>query len=296
MAKNKSFKILGILKLPRSKWTFAMVSLVAILSTGLASIAIYSSVSGISPLAFYANLANPYMRFVNIQPGLRREEIAAKLQKTLGWDDKNVKAFLETAPNDERGFLDGYYAPGPYWINIKATGTEVAHMMLREFNNQVSEKVFGDSSINPKNAKSSGSKTSKINLDTAVRIASLIQREAGSKSDMRVISGIIWNRLFRGMSLDIDATLQYAKGDEENWWPRVTGKDKFIDSDFNTYQNLGLPPMAIANPSIEAIKAAYNPAKTDCLFYLHDSSRVIHCTTTYAAHKQNVQKYLIGKK
>jgi UPF0755 protein len=266
MAKNKSFKILGIIRLPRSKWTFTLVALVALLSTGLASIAIYSATSGINPLAFYANLANPYMRFVNIQAGLRREEIAAKLQKILEWDNQHVQDFLKTAPVDDRGLLDGYYAPGPYWINTNSTGTEVAHMMLRAFNDQVSEQILGNKDVNKKATLIKNG--DKINLDTAVRIASLIQREAGSKSDMRIISGIIWNRLFRGMSLDIDATLQYAKGDEKNWWPRVTGKDKFIDSDFNTYQNLGLPPMAIANPSIEAIKAAYNPAKTDCLFYL----------------------------
>ncbi len=72
--------------------------------------------------------------------------------------------------------------------------------------------------------------------------------------------------------------------------------DKYIESPFNTYQNVGLPPSAIASPSLAAIDAAYNPAKTDCIFYLHDRYRKIHCTTNYQAHKANVQKYLIGRK
>ncbi len=135
---------------------------------------------------------------------------------------------------------------------------------------------------------------------------------------MNIVSGVIWNRIFKGMSLDMDATLQYAKASEQEkalasaiageassstldadsitWWPKVESKDKYIDSPFNTYQNDGLPPTAISNPSIAAIKAAFNPAKTDCLFYIHDNYRNIHCATTYAVHKQNVQKYLVGRK
>jgi UPF0755 protein len=185
--------------------------------------------------------------------------------------------------------LDGYYLPGTYWVRLGAGGSEVARQMLDAFNAKVSDQVLSEGP--KKNAANS-----KINLDTAVRIASIIQREAAGKKDMNLISGVIWNRLFKGMSLDMDATLQYAKGDEENWWPVVHGSDKNIVSPFNTYKNKGLPPTAIANPSVDAIKAALNPEKTNCIFYLHDNSRNIHCTATYAAHKANVQRYLVGQK
>ena len=112
----------------------------------------------------------------------------------------------------------------------------------------------------------------------------------------------------------MDATLQYAKANELasaassidaagvyssstfDWWPTPESKDKFIDSPFNTYQNKGLTPIAIANPSIDAISAAYNPAKTDCLFYLHDNNGKIHCSNNYQAQKDNVQKYLVGQR
>jgi UPF0755 protein len=173
-------------------------------------------------------------------------------------------------------------------------------------------------SKNAQSASAIADGNKKINLDTAVRIASIIQREAAGGADMNIISGVIWNRIFKGMSLDMDATLQYAKATEQEksladairgesssstldagsitWWPKVESKDKYIDSPFNTYKNDGLPPTAISNPSLAAIKAAFNPAKTDCLFYIHDNSRNIHCATTYAVHKQNVQKYLVGRK
>jgi UPF0755 protein len=93
--------------------------------------------------------------------------------------------------------------------------------------------------------------------------------------------------------LQIDATLQYAKGSEENgWWGQVTPGDTKIKSFYNTYLYAGLPPGAIANPGLAAISAAYNPQKTNCLFYLHDKNRKIHCAVTYEEHKKNIETYL----
>jgi UPF0755 protein len=109
---------------------------------------------------------------------------------------------------------------------------------------------------------------------------------------MNLISGIIWNRIWSGMRLDIDATLQYAKGDEKKWWPVVLSADKNIASPYNTYKTIGLPPTPISNPSLAAIEAAYNPQKTACIFYFHDDNRIIHCSKTYAEHKKGVEVYL----
>lgn len=269
----------------------------------------------IDPIEFYSNMANPYMKFVNIPAGLRREEIAEKFARVLSWNQSDISEFIKTAPSDDRGPLDGYYLPGSYWVKTTATGAEVAHQMLRNFNTQVSEKILakntaGSTSSSNKSQKPL-TKEQKINLDTAVRIAAIIQKEAGP-NDMKLVSGVIWNRIFKGMTLDMDATLQYAKANKLasadsvnglasgsstfDWWPNPESKDKFIDSPFNTYENKGLTPIAIANPSIDAISAAYNPTKTDCLFYLHDTKGKIHCTKTYQAHKDNVQKYLVGRR
>lgn len=241
---------------------------------------------GQNPLAFYSNMANPYMRYVYIPAGLRREEIAEIFKKTLSWSPVQVRAFLESAPSDDRGKMDGYYMPGKYWVATNATGKDVATQMINNFNSTVAKKIIAKGT-NPFNGK--------INLDTAVRIASLIEKEAAGKKDMNLISGVIWNRIFKGMNLQIDATLQYAKASSTDWWPNVQGKDKYIPSPFNTYTNKGLPPTAIANPSLEAILAAINPSKTDCLYYIHDNNRNIHCSSNYEDHKANVEKYLIGK-
>lgn len=232
--------------------------------------------------SMYQNLGNPYIRYVSIPPGLRKEEVAHIYTKVLAWNDQDVKDFLNESGGSQTD-LEGYYFPSTYVLPLDASGEEVKDKMIENFN----KKVVGTAAT-----RGSTLSKDKVNIDTALKVASLIQREAAGKQDMNLISGIIWNRIWSGMSLDIDATLQYAKGNEEKWWPRVLSADKQIASPYNTYKMVGLPPTPISNPSLAAIEAAYNPTKTSCLFYFHDNNRVIHCSKTYAEHKRAVEAYL----
>lgn len=225
-------------------------------------------------LSFYVNLANPFMRIVRVQEGLRKEEVAEVLVGELDWDEADKQEFIKAAN------VEGHYFPKTYLIYKDEDPSKVVKTMTDEYKKQLS------SVQKPKSTKI-------LNENTALTIASLIQREAAGKHDMNLISGIIWNRIFNGMKLQIDATLQYAVGSEEDgWWSQVDVADKKVDSSYNTYANIGLPPGPIANPGLAAITAAYNPAKTDCLFYLHDRNRKIHCAKTYEQHKKNIEIYL----
>ncbi len=274
----------------KGKHRWGLLSLIAIIGFFIAMGIVYveSGLNSNSILSFYLNLANPYVRYITIEPGMRMEQIAEKISKTIAWTDKDKKEFIDSAPKDDNGPMEGFFMPGSYWINIDATGKEVADQILANFNKEVGDKVLA--------GKQTKQSAQKINLETAVRIASIIQKEAAGPKDMNLISGVIWNRLFKGMTLGMDATLQYAKGNEDNWWPKVLSVDKKIDSPYNTYSNLGLPPTAISNISIDALKAAYAPQKTDCMYYLHDNNRQIHCAKTYEQHKNNIQTYLIGSR
>ena len=272
------------------KHRWGVLSLIAILGFILSMGLIYSQskMDENNPLSLYFNLANPYLRYVTINPGMRMEEIADKIAKIIAWTDKDKQEFIDSAPRDDNGPMEGFFMPGSYWINVDASGKEVAEQILANFNKEVGDKILAN--------KQTKQSAQKINLETAVRIASIIQREAAGPKDMNLISGVIWNRLFKGMTLGMDATLQYAKGNEDGWWPKVLSADKKIDSPYNTYSNLGLPPTAISNISIDALKAAYAPQKTDCMYYLHDNRRKIHCSKTYEQHKNNIQTYLIGSR
>ncbi len=233
----------------------------------------------LTSLAFYQNLANPSVRVVRIPEGLRKEEIADVVGNKLGWDESEKNDFINAHLALNTTNLEGRYFPKTYMIPKDEDPEDVTTTMLNQFSKE-SAKI--------KKPKA----TKVVNEDTAVKIASIIQREAAGKHDMKLISGIIWNRLFSGMRLQIDATLQYAKGsEEEGWWQNVSPKDKKIDSTYNTYLHAGLPPGAISNPGLAALDAAYNPQKTSCLYYIHDKKGIIHCTKTYEAHKKNIEKY-----
>jgi UPF0755 protein len=233
----------------------------------------------LSQLSFYVNLANPSVRIVKIQEGLRKEQIADIMGDKLNWDEQQREDFINIHLALNTRNLEGHYFPKTYLIHKDADPAMASATMFDEFSSQINKVP------KPKSKKI-------INEETALKIASIIQREAGGKSDMRLISGIIWNRIFKGMKLQMDATLQYAKGsEEEGWWKHVYPEDKKINSSYNTYMHPGLPPGAIANPGLDAISAAYNPQATDCLFYLHDKNGNIHCTKTYEEHKKNISKY-----
>lgn len=223
----------------------------------------------------------PYMKWVVVPEGLRKEETANLLQKALGWSDDTKNQFLN-AYRDLGGndYQEGVYFPSTYLLPIAENGEQIAQRFITQFNESFAPYAKEASAQN-------------IKWTTALKIASIIQREAAGTGDMALISGIIWNRLLKNMPLDIDATIQYALGDTGNgyWAPLPKGATSF-KSPYNTYLHAGLPPTPIANPGIDAINAALNPATTTCLYYLHDANEIIHCANTYAGQEANIQKYL----
>jgi len=221
-----------------------------------------------------------YMKWVIIPEGLRKEEIADILAKTLNWidDEKEKWITIDTALNYD--YTEGVYFPNTYLIPVDEKPADTAQRLRAKF-----EEKFAPYSQEA--AKQN------IKWTTILKLASIIQKEAAGEKDMPLISGILWNRLEKNMRLEVDVTLQYIKGNSEiGWWPAIKTADKQIDSAYNTYKYYGLPPHPIDNPGLEAISAALNPQKTNCLYYIHDASRQIHCSATYSQHKLNIEKYL----
>jgi UPF0755 protein len=222
---------------------------------------------------------SPYLAWVKIPPGYRKEQIADVLAKALSWTPAEKQEWIDVDTASVPSYVEGVYYPDTYLIASDQEPAQVAERLRDRFN-----QVFAPY------ATEAAQKN--IKWTDAITIASLIEREAAGP-DMKLISGILWNRLKVGMALQVDATLQYAKGNADiGWWPRVASADKYIDSPYNTYKYPGLPPHPIAEPSEAAIDAAINPQATDCIYYLHDRNSQIHCSKTYAGQLANVNKYL----
>jgi UPF0755 protein len=224
------------------------------------------------------SVISPFETSVTVYPGMRREEIAEVLAIKLNWDEAEKLYFARRDRQCYAKRIDGQFFPGKYDLVTYLTPDEVEEIMQTEFDRRLSGLLANPDPENPI-------------VQNALIIASLLQREAAGTGDERIISGIIWNRLYQGIPLQIDATLQYAKGGPGNWWPIPLPEDKYLDSPFNTYQNDGLPPAPIANPNLAMIEAALNPEPTDCYFYLH-SNREFYCSPDYAGHLQNINRYL----
>ena len=228
----------------------------------------------------YQNLASPTSRILVILSGERKEEVAEHFGSILGWDKAGRREFMERVASSSPELSEGKFAPHTYMMARGASPAEVSELVTSQFQKDIlSRYATSTAEIVP--------------LADALTIASLLEREGRDFDDMRHISGIIWNRLFGGMRLQIDATLQYAKGSKltEPWWPQVLPADKQIASVFNTYKHIGLPPAPIANPSTEAILAALNPKSTDCMYYFHDADSAFHCSATYEEHVALLKQY-----
>ena len=117
--------------------------------------------------------------------------------------------------------------------------------------------------------------------------ASLIQAESGSDADSPLISAVIVNRIRDKMPLQIDATLCYAKG---GCPPVPVDADKKIDSPYNTYKVMGLPPTPIETITATALAAAMNPAPVPYKYYVSDKNGKTYFATTQAEHERNVEK------
>ena len=202
----------------------------------------------------------------------------------------DVKLITEGEFASAYGSREGYLFPDTYRFRPESLLGEIEQKM--ELNGQDKiQALIGELSLPAR--------------DRIIIIASIIEKEARIESDMRLVSGVIANRLKRGMPLEIDATVSYGACWIKFQIPNskfqtkdcdVTqvgvGKEIKIDSVYNTYTRAGLPPHPISNPGLISIKAALNP-QGDYLYYLstRDGSQIIF-SKTGAEHIANRRKYL----
>jgi UPF0755 protein len=223
----------------------------------------------------------PDLVWVTTHGCLRKEQIGEILAEKLGWNKAQEDEWDKLHTETDTEYIEGVYYPDTYLLPVDETPKQIAKRYIDRFNEKFAPLA---DTFTEKNIK----------WTTGLKIASLIAREAAGAEDMKLISGIIWNRLDEGIRLQIDATMQYTRGKKPDgsWWGGIDLAEKTSDSPYNTYLYKGLPPTPICSPSIDYVSAVVNPEETDCIFYLHDGNKQIHCAKTYAEHKRNIQSYL----
>ncbi len=128
-----------------------------------------------------------------------------------------------------------------------------------------------------------------VNPYQAVTVASMVEREARAPEDRGMIARVIYNRLRRGMPLQVDATVIYALGKTGEKDLRVLNKDLQVDSPYNTYKVMGLPPAPIAAPGRAALEAAVDPPPGPWLYYVVVEPNGKHAfATSLDEHNRNI--------
>lgn len=189
---------------------------------------------------------------------------------------KNFRPFDYIEKNDEAYFTaEGFLFPDTYNISVGATEEDILSLMANTFDEKLTEEMR------------ERAKTVNLSIYELITLASLVEKEARFKEDQPIIAQVFFKRLEIGMPLQSDATLQYLMDAPKE---DVAISDTKIDSPYNTYQNMGLPPGPVANPGIEAINAVLYPADTDYLYFVADRDGHNHYTYSYSSHLDKVSE------
>ncbi|MGB9855379.1 MAG: endolytic transglycosylase MltG [Caldisericum exile] len=125
----------------------------------------------------------------------------------------------------------------------------------------------------------------------AIILASLVEKEAKFNEDRPIVASVFLNRLAIGMPLQADSTILYALGIHKEW---LTKEDYQIDSPYNTYKYVGLPPTPICNPGLKSIIAVVEAPKTDYYYFMTTPEGKAIFSKTLAEHEANLRKYYGG--
>ena len=239
--------------------------------------------------ASYAELA----RLIALGPA--REEANVRIQE--GWDMVELSSALEkfgvasttarSAAVSDRfpdsaialslpkgSSLEGYLYPETYRVYKDQLPEGLYAKQLATFETKMKDAMV--------EAKATGK-----NFHEILTLASIIEREVPNSADRKIISGIFWNRLKIGMPLQSDATVNYVT---RGYRSRPTTEDLKILSPYNTYQQRGLPPGPIGNPTADAVDAVLHPTASDNLYFLTDPHGKLYVAKTHEEHVRNKLK------
>ncbi|MCX6024481.1 MAG: endolytic transglycosylase MltG [Chloroflexi bacterium] len=197
---------------------------------------------------------------------------------------RSAYAFLRDVPASAG--LEGYLFPDTYLVPPDLGPAAMLNQFLKNFDQKFTPDL------------QDAAARLGMSVHEALVMASIVEREAVRADERPRIAGVYYNRLREKMPLGADPTIQYAIAqdpkvqEQYGWWKRdLTEADLAVDSPYNTYRRVGLPPAPICNPGLASIKAAVNPEEHDFLFFVarQDGGHVF--ARTFEEHLANIAKY-----
>jgi UPF0755 protein len=245
---------------------------------------IYTLISGCAPnLKAGEYLFSPSMNIPEITDKLAKGDVI-KISITIpeGFTVKQIEKRLGLElPGDN---LEGFLFPDTYHFPFGFSEQEVIEKMQENFKRKLDSELR-------KEIERQGKTVFEV-----ITMASLIEKEVKTLEDKKLISGILWKRLEINMLLQVDAAIAYVLEDVSVWdfnkMRREIGLARNIDSFYNTYKYLGLPPGPICNPGLESIRAAIYPQESDYWYYLSTPEGQTIFSKTLQEHNLAIAEHL----
>ncbi len=188
---------------------------------------------------------------------------------------RNKYKFLNLLPTNN---IEGCLFPDTYFFYSSVTKPEkIFDSFLKQFNRKIfqqwqNEKCFTN-----------------LNFYQTLILASIVEKEAYLRDEMPTIAGVFYNRLKSGYRLASCVTVFYALGDTEK--KQLSYRDLAIDSKYNTYKYMGLPPTPIASPGVLAFKASMQPLKTSFYYFVSKGDGSHDFSNSFQEHERKRRLY-----
>jgi len=197
-----------------------------------------------------------YTKAVTIPEGASIFEIAARLEQAgfgaqqdfLDGAARQVSLVADLDPGATS--LEGYLFPDTYHFPRRFNPAQICSVMVRRFRAVASQLGL------------------KGNVHRVVTLASLVERETAVDAQRPLVASVFENRLARKMPLMTDPSVIYGLELDGRWRGTIYQSDLKLDTPYNTYLHIGLPPGPVANPGLRSLRAAMQPAKTDYLYFV----------------------------
>ncbi|SHH16611.1 endolytic transglycosylase MltG [Clostridium grantii] len=172
--------------------------------------------------------------------------------------------------------IEGYLFPDTYNFEKHTSPDVIINKMINRFMAVLTELE-----------KDYGKKIA--NLDEIVTMASIVEKEARVAEDRPIIASVFNNRIEKGQMLQSCATVIYALGEYKE---KLLLTDLEVNSPYNSYKNLGLPPGPICNPGKASLIAALYPADTDYIYFVAKGDGSHYFSNNYNDFLEAKNKYL----
>ncbi|MDH6114272.1 UPF0755 protein [Kitasatospora sp. MAP12-15] len=237
--------------------------------------------SAAAALSVLGNPANA--NGLTVPEGWRASQIYAAIDQRLKLTAGSAQAAADQQreelglPDYAGGNPEGLYYPSTYSVTSDSTPISLLRQMVRQAGVEADTDEL-----------EAGASSNAISPYQALVMASLVQGEADNPDDMAKVARVIYNRLAKGMALQLDSTINYALG---RTTLHTTVTDTKLDSPFNTYQHTGLPPTPIDSPGHDALDAVLNPAQGDWLYFVTVQPGDTRFTDSEQQHRKNVDDF-----